>query len=212
MLLDVILDTLLDGLRFIAFFVLYVFIDGISGAPNRRGRKTRIGAARRSGPVWGALFGIIPQCGFSAAASGLYAGRVITMGTLMAIYLSTSDEMLPILISSAVSLPRILRILAVKVGIAIITGLLIDMFMKDHRGHLEDRHHHHHDHEKEKDCHGHLVMAALHHTLEVFFYIILISFALNLIIGLVGEETLAMIFTELPVVSELLAGAGRIDS
>ena len=205
MLLDVILDTLLDGLRLLPFlFFTYLLMEFLEHRTGEAGR-ARIGAARRSGPVWGALFGIIPQCGFSAAASGLYAGRVITMGTLMAIYLSTSDEMLPILISSAVSLPRILRILAVKVGIAIITGLLIDMFMKDHRGHLEDRHHHHHDHEKEKDCHGHLVMAAIHHTLEVFFYIILISFALNLIIGLVGEETLAMIFTELPVVSELLA-------
>ena len=144
MLLDVILDTLLDGLRLLPFlFFTYLLMEFLEHRTGEAGR-VRIGAARRSGPVWGALFGIIPQCGFSAAASGLYAGRVITMGTLMAIYLSTSDEMLPILISSAVSLPRILRILAVKVGIAIITGLLIDMFMKDHRGHLEDRHHHHH--------------------------------------------------------------------
>lgn len=138
MLLDVILDTLLDGLRLLPFlFFTYLLMEFLEHRTGEAGR-VRIGAARRSGPVWGALFGIIPQCGFSAAASGLYAGRVITMGTLMAIYLSTSDEMLPILISSAVSLPRILRILAVKVGIAIITGLLIDMFMKDHRGHLED--------------------------------------------------------------------------
>lgn len=205
MLLDVILDTLLDSLRLLPFlFFTYLLMEFLEHRAGEAGR-ARIGAARRSGPVWGALFGIIPQCGFSAAASGLYAGRVITMGTLMAIYLSTSDEMLPILISSAVSLSRILRILAVKVGIAMITGLLIDMVMKDHRGHLEDSHRHHHDHEKEEDCHEHLVMAALHHTLEVFFYIILISFALNLIIALIGEEALAMIFTELPVVSELLA-------
>ena len=205
MLLDVILDTLLDSLRLLPFlFFTYLLMEFLEHRAGEAGR-ARIGAARRSGPVWGALFGIIPQCGFSAAASGLYAGRVITMGTLMAIYLSTSDEMLPILISSAVSLPRILRILAVKVGIAMITGLLIDMVLKDHRGHLEDSHRHHHDHEKEEGCHEHLVMAALHHTLEVFFYIILISFALNLIIALIGEEALAMIFTELPVVSELLA-------
>ncbi len=205
MLLDVVLDTLLDSLRLLPFlFLTYLLMEFLEHRAGEAGR-ARIGAARKSGPVWGALFGIIPQCGFSAAASSLYSGRMITMGTLMAIYLSTSDEMLPILISSAVSLPRILRILAVKAGIAMITGLLVDLIMKDHREHQPDSHRHHHDHEKEEDCQEHLTVAALHHTLEVFFYIILISFVLNLIIALVGEETLAMIFTKLPVVSELLA-------
>lgn len=205
MLMDVVLDTLLDSLRLLPFlFLTYLLMEFLEHRAGEAGR-ARIGAARKSGPVWGALFGIIPQCGFSAAASSLYSGRIITMGTLMAIYLSTSDEMLPILISSAVSLPRILRILAVKVGIAMITGLLVDLIMKDHREHQPDSHRHHHDHEKEEDCQEHLAVAALHHTLEVFFYIVLISFALNLIIALVGEETLAMIFTELPIVSELLA-------
>lgn len=205
MLLDVVLDTLLDSLRLLPFlFLTYLLMEFLEHRAGEAGR-ARIGAARKSGPVWGALFGIIPQCGFSAAASSLYSGRMITMGTLMAIYLSTSDEMLPILISSAVSLPRILRILAVKAGIAMITGLLVDLIMKDHREHQPDSHRHHHEHEKEEDCQEHLTVAALHHTLEVFFYIILISFVLNLIIALVGEETLAMIFTKLPVVSELLA-------
>lgn len=205
MLLDVVLDTLLDSLRLLPFlFLTYLLMEFLEHRAGEAGR-SRIGAARKSGPVWGALFGIIPQCGFSAAASSLYSGRMITMGTLMAIYLSTSDEMLPILISSAVSLPRILRILTVKAGIAMITGLLVDLIMKDPREHQPDSHRHHHDHEKEEDCQKHLTVAALHHTLEVFFYIILISFVLNLIIALVGEETLAMIFTELPVVGEMLA-------
>lgn len=205
MLLDVIKDTMADSLRLLPFlFLTYLLMEFLEHRAGETGR-ARIGAARKSGPVWGALFGIIPQCGFSAAASGLYAGRIITMGTLIAIYLSTSDEMLPILISSAVGIPRIFRILAVKVGIAMITGLLVDLIMKDHREHRPDSHRYHHDHEKEEDCQEHLAISSLRHTMEVFFYIVLISFVLNLIIALVGEETLAMFFTELPVVSELLA-------
>ena len=73
MLLDVILDTLLDGLRLLPFlFFTYLLMEFLEHRTGEAGR-VRIGAARRSGPVWGALFGIIPQCGFSAAASGLYA-------------------------------------------------------------------------------------------------------------------------------------------
>ena len=205
MLMDVVLDTLLDSLRLLPFlFLTYLLMEFLEHRAGEAGR-ARIGAARKSGPVWGALFGIIPQCGFSAAASGLYAGRVITMGTLLAIYLSTSDEMLPILISSAVSLPRILRLLAVKMGIAMVTGLLVDLAMKDCRKERKDSDHRLHSHEGEEDCREHLAIAALHHTLEVFFYILLISFVLNLIIALIGEGTLALVFTEFPVVRELLA-------
>ncbi len=205
MLLDVIKDTLADSLRLLPFlFLTYLLMEFLEHRAGEAGR-ARIGAARKSGPVWGALFGIIPQCGFSAAASGLYAGRIITMGTLLAIYLSTSDEMLPILISSAVSLPRILRLLAVKMAIAMVTGLLVDLIMKDCRKDQKDSGRRLRSHEGEEDCQEHLAISALRHTLEVFFYIVLISFVLNLIIALIGEETLAMFFTELPVVRELLA-------
>ena len=74
------------------------------------------------GPALGGALGVFPQCGFSAAASNLYAGRVITMGTLAAVFLSTSDEMLPILISEKVNAGTIFRILAVKVSVGILAG------------------------------------------------------------------------------------------
>ena len=118
MLLEVIKDTVFDSLRLLPFlFLTYLLMEFLEHRAGEAGR-ARIGAANASGPVWGALFGIIPQCGFSAAASGLYCGHIITFGTLMAVFLSTSDEMLPILISSAVGITRIVRILAVKVIIA----------------------------------------------------------------------------------------------
>ena len=99
---DIIIDTLLDALKLLPFlFVTYLAMEFIE---HRAGEKMKhaIQRAGRLGPLWGSFLGLVPQCGFSAAASGLYAGRVITLGTLIAVYLSTSDEMLPILISEQV--------------------------------------------------------------------------------------------------------------
>ena len=203
MLLEVIKDTVFDSLRLLPFlFLTYLLMEFLEHRAGEAGR-SRIGAANASGPVWGALFGIIPQCGFSAAASGLYCGHIITFGTLMAVFLSTSDEMLPILISSAVGITRIVRILAVKVIIAMISGLLIDLLIRDQQKNAD--HHEHHSHTGEPNCEEHLLISALRHTAEVFFYIFVISFLLNLLIALIGEQTLAGIFTGLPVVGEFAA-------
>ena len=124
MLMEVIIDTALDSIKLLPFlYITYLLIELIEHKVGEAGR-ARIGAAKKSGPIWGALFGIIPQCGFSAAASSLYAGRIITIGTLMAVYLSTSDEMLPILISSdverytAINVPMVMILPAYKLEAA----------------------------------------------------------------------------------------------
>ena len=134
----------------------------------------------------------------------MYAGRIITIGTLMAGYLSTSDEMLPILISSSVGITRILHLLLVKAGIAMISGIAIDLAIRDCRKTADEKHHHH-DHEGEQGCEERLALAALRHTMEVFIYIAGISFLLNLGIAAIGEETLAGFFTSIPVLGEFLA-------
>jgi len=194
MLMDVIKDTALDSIKLLPFlYITYLLIELIEHKVGEAGR-ARIGAAKKSGPIWGALFGIIPQCGFSAAASSLYAGRIITIGTLMAVYLSTSDEMLPILISSSVGITRILHLLLVKAG----------MVIRDCRKTADEKHHHH-DHEGEQGCEERLALAALRHTMEVFIYIAGISFLLNLGIAAIGEATLAGFFTSIPVLGEFLA-------
>ena len=203
MLFDIIKDTLSDGFRLLPFlFLTYLLMEFLEHRAGEAGR-SRIGAARTSGPIWGALFGIIPQCGFSAAASGLYCGHMITLGTLMAIFLSTSDEMLPIMISSAVGISRIVQILIVKMIIAIISGLTLDFLIRGKR--KTSDHHIRHSHSGETDCEEHLLLSALKHTAEVFFYILLISFLLNLLIALIGEQTLASLFTDTPVIGEFAA-------
>ena len=127
---DVILDTLLDVVKLLPFlFLTYIVMEYLE---HKTGDKTAalVKKAGKFGPVIGGILGIVPQCGFSAAASNLYAGRVITLGTLMAIYLSTSDEMLPILISEQAPIGTILKILLGKAAIGIAAGLVIDLLLR----------------------------------------------------------------------------------
>lgn len=204
--LHIIEHSLLDSVKLLPFlFLTYLVMELLEHKTGGKAR-TRIKNAGKVGPLWGGLLGVMPQCGFSAAASSLYAGRVITVGTLMAIYLSTSDEMLPILISESVPVATIVKILAIKVVIACISGFVVEAV---YVGFF-------HKKEKEMDihvvceeehcsCEDGVLKSAIKHTVKIFFYILLITVVLNLIIHGIGEDTLAGIFTNIPVVGQLVA-------
>lgn len=204
--LDILLDSLIDSVKLIPFlFLTYLLMEILE---HRAGgaASDRIRTAGKFGPLLGGLLGVIPQCGFSAAASSLFAGRVITIGTLLAVYLSTSDEMLPIMISSAVPLNTMAKILVMKAGIGILTGFFIDFFytniMKKQKLDVDvhtlcEKEHCH--------CERGIMKSALMHTVKIFVYILLISLILNTVIGLIGEDTLADIFSGIPVVGEIIA-------
>lgn len=203
---DIWIDSLADSVRLLPFlFLTYLLMELLEHKTGSNARK-RIRTAGKFGPVWGGLLGVIPQCGFSAAASSLYAGRVITVGTLLAIYLSTSDEMLPILISESAGISTIFKILAVKVTIAIISGLVIELF---YTGVLKRK-------EKDMDihvvceeehcrCEDGILTSAVKHTLKIAVFIFLISLALNCVIAIIGEDTLSGLFLGVPVVGELVS-------
>jgi len=124
--LEVVEDTLSDGLKLVPFlFITYLFMEILEHRMNNNVRQ-KIVKAGKTGPVWGGILGVLPQCGFSTAAASLYSGGIITVGTLIAVFMSTSDEMLPILISRASGAGMILKILAVKVVIAVISGLVAE--------------------------------------------------------------------------------------
>ncbi|MCI9316027.1 MAG: arsenic efflux protein [Lachnospiraceae bacterium] len=203
LILDSFLDSLMDSLRLLPFlFVTYLVMEYLE---HKTGSKMQeaIRRADRSGPVIGGILGIFPQCGFSAAASNLYAGRIITVGTLMAIFLSTSDEMLPILISENAGVPMIAKILAVKVVTAVAAGFVIDFIFRRKENdmqieHLCEQHHCH--------CENGIWKSALHHTLEIFVYILLISLALNLVIAWIGEDVLGSLILNRPVIGPMVAG------
>lgn len=210
---EVALDAVIDSVKLLPFlFLTYLAMEYLEHKTSDKTNRL-VERSGKFGPLYGSLLGIVPQCGFSAAATNFYAGRVITLGTLIAIYLSTSDEMLPILISEKVPLLLILKILFVKVAIGMIAGFIIDFVhqkllrwthMKDPY-HLPDIHHmceHEHCHCDEKG----IFPSALKHTLEIFAYILVISFVLNLVIAYIGEDTLSSFVLNRPVIGELAAG------
>lgn len=129
---EVILDTLLDTARLIPFLYITYLIMGILEKRAAGTMRNIVRKSGKAGPVLGGILGVVPQCGFSAAASSFYAGRIITLGTLIAIYLSTSDEMLPILLSeSSIGMSTIVKILLLKMGIGVFAGFMIDLLFKN---------------------------------------------------------------------------------
>lgn len=119
-----------DTLALVPFlFVTYIALEALEHAAGARANAVvrRAGAA---GPVVGALLGVVPQCGFSAMAATLYAGRVVTLGTLVAVFLSTSDEMLPMLVAEQVEAGLLFRVLGLKVLVALITGVVADLAIR----------------------------------------------------------------------------------
>ena len=192
-----------DGAKLVPFlFLTYLAMEWLE---HKAGDKVNelVSKSGRLGPLIGGTLGVVPQCGFSAAASNLYAGRVITMGTLMAVYLSTSDEMLPILISEKAEIGLILRILALKAIIGIAAGFVIDLFVKK-------KHEHEHIHDlcehEHCDCGKGILRSAFVHTVKIACFILLIGFLLELIFGIVGEEALGELILNRPVLGPVLAG------
>ena len=205
--IDVILDTLLDTAKLLPFlflaYLLMEFLEHHAGGKTER-LLTRSG---KIGPLFGGLFGVVPQCGFSAASAGLYAGRLITTGTLLAVFLSTSDEMLPIMLSHGI-FPYKLLLAKFVIGVAV--GFAVDLVthlvrrgktVKDDVQ-IEDICEREHCH-----CGDHIALSALKHTLRIAVFLLLITFLLNTGIYLIGEDRLAGAVSNRPVLANLLAAA-----
>ena len=128
--LDCLLDAALDTLRLVPFLLVTYF--ALVALEYKAGAKTRevVARAGASGPAIGAMLGAVPQCGFSAAAAMLYAGRVITLGTLFAVFLSTSDEMLPLMIAQQADPGLMVQLVLLKVALGMVTGFLVDLAIR----------------------------------------------------------------------------------
>ena len=207
--LDVVLDTLVDGVKLLPFlFLTYLAMEYIEHKTTAKTKNT-IKKSGKLGPLVGGILGAFPQCGFSTAGSNLYAGRVITIGTLISIYLSTSDEMLPVFLSEKVPMTTILSMIAVKAVIGMVAGFIIDFVIRIRKssqeqdvtskiGHMCDHDHCH--------CDKSIVKSALNHTLTIFAFILVISFLLNTAVFFVGEDSIAGIILDRPVLGSILSG------
>lgn len=211
--IEIIKDTLIDGIKLLPFlFITYLIMEYLE---HKTGEKTRniVKKSGKFGPLLGGILGIFPQCGFSTAASNLYAGRIITVGTLIAIFLSTSDEMLPVLISESAPINLIVKILLIKLVIAIIAGFAIDFAVqavkkksKKEDSKVEEEIGHICEHEH---CHceeGGILKSSIKHTLNIFLFIIIITLVLNTIIYFIGEENISNLILNMPIVGPLISG------
>ena len=215
--LEVIQETLIDSIKILPFlFITYLIMEYIEHKMKEKSKKA-IQKSGKYGPIIGSILGIFPQCGFSVSATNLYAGRVITLGTLIAIYLSTSDEMLPILISEQVSPIIIIKILITKVIIGIIAGFAIDIVINQIRkrktsqdsiksekeeidiGHLCEEEHCHCD---EKG----ILKSAIKHTINIFIFIIIITFIINTAVYFIGEENISNLLLDTVFLGPIVAG------
>ena len=203
---DAILDCLIDTVKLIPFLLItYIIMEFIEHKTSHK-TKDAIKKSGHFGPLIGGILGVVPQCGFSAAASSLYSARIITLGTLIAVFLSTSDEMLPILISEAVDVRIILSILGIKLVIAVIVGFIIDLFFRkkfetsEDEPEIKDLCEHEHCH-----CEHGIFKSALKHTINITLYIFIISLVLNIIIYFIGEDNLAHILNSTPIIGPIIA-------
>ena len=203
---NAILDSLIDTVKLIPFLLItYIIMEFIEHKTSHK-TKDAIKKSGHFGPLIGGILGVVPQCGFSAAASSLYSARIITLGTLIAVFLSTSDEMLPILISEAVDVRIILSILGIKLVIAVIVGFIIDLFFRkkfetsEDEPEIKDLCEHEHCH-----CEHGIFKSALKHTINITLYIFIISLVLNIIIYFIGENNLAHILNSTPIIGPIIA-------
>ena len=199
--MDIIMDTLIDGIKLIPFlWVAFLLIEFIEHKLSKKNKKA-IANAGVYGPVLGGILGAVPQCGFSVMATNLYVTRIVTLGTLISVYLSTSDEMIPILLSQNVAITEILKIVLLKVAIGMAYGFAVDWVLrrrekqkpKSKKKAKEEEHYEicEHDH---CHCESGILASSIKHTANTLVFILLTTFLVNIVFTYVGEDALSKIF------------------
>ena len=199
---EVILDTIVDSLKLIPFLlVAFRIIELLEHKLNNK-TKNILTKSKKIGPIIGSLLGVIPQCGFSVMATNLYITRIITLGTLISIYLSTSDEMLIIMISEKVEISLILKILLIKIFFGIVYGLIIDKIINKKK---KDKETNYELCDKEHcDCNHSILLSAIKHTLHITLFIFIITLIINTIFTLLGDNYLSKILLNNSILSPFI--------
>ena len=207
-LIHILKHSLIDSIKLVPFlfltYLLMEYLEHRSGEIPERILKR----SGQFGSFIGASLGILPQCGFSSAAAGLYSARVISLGTLVAVFLSTSDEMIPIFLSHNLSVSLIIKILFLKLALAIVAGLLTDVVVKAIYKKLAFKQESKIEEFCEReDCHCHtsIFKPALIHTLKVGGFILIITILLNLLIHKIGEDNIANLILNKPILANILS-------
>ncbi len=214
--MDILVDSLYETLALFPYLYLtYLLMEYLEHKMSRRSA-IYIRKGGQYGSVIGGLLGLIPQCGFSVAAANLYATGLITLGTLLAVFLSTSDEMLPLLISGGIGATQIMQILSLKVIFAIIAGIAIDNFLPEtFIKHKKEPNISAFCQQEKCKCDNkeNIWHSAFKHTEKICIFIFLFSLFVNTLFILGGRETIVSVFTGAPILSKFVAaGVGLIPS
>lgn len=185
------IHALKDVVKIIPFlFIAFLVIELIEHKFSKKTKKI-ITKSGKFDPLLGGILGLFPQCGFSVMATNLYVTRIISVGTLIAIYLSTSDEMLPILLSNNVEFSTIIKLLGIKFSVGIFFGFLIDFILRKRKKEKLD-----YNICDEEDCHCErgILVSTLKHTFNTLLFLFIATFVLNILIETLGEENISKIF------------------
>lgn len=201
--IDIIKDTLMDSIKLIPFlFFAFLIIELVEHNFNNKS-VTMISKTKKLAPLFGGILGVFPQCGFSLLATNLYITRIISVGTLVAIYLSTSDEMLPLMLLEKVNIMVIIKILLIKIAIGILVGFAIDFILRNKKNKQEnyelcvDEH---------CDCNHHLIKSVFKHTINITIFIMVITFVLNFLFYYIGLDNIKNILTSNKILGVFISG------
>ncbi len=204
--LEILAETIIDNVKIFPFlFVTYLFLEYLERKTSDK-TTAAIQKASKAGPLVGAILGVLPQCGFSVVAANLFAARVITLGTLLAIFLSTSDELLPILVSYETPLSLIALIIGYKAVCGIVFGYLIDFTFKKHHilpePDIETLCQNEHCHCEENEP---IWKPALYHSVRITLFILIVSLILNICLQYYGNSDKLPQLLQYPLFGEMFS-------
>lgn len=207
---DIVTDSFFDTLNLVPFlFIAYLILEFIEHT-SQKNMVNIIKKSNKYGPLFGAICGLFPHCGFSAVASSFYSTRVITIGTLFAVFIATSDEMVPIFLSEGISLEFIFELLSIKFICALVVGFVLDFIFKKKKQNIKikefcDCSHCH--------CGENILYSAFEHTVKIIFLIFIVSFIFGSLVEGIGEEKISMLLSDHFIFSKfIVTGIGLIPN
>lgn len=183
-------------------FLAYLFMEWLehSGSDKLEGVLKN---SKQFGPLWASALGLLPQCGFSGAVAGMYATGTVTVGALLAVLLSTSDEMLPVMLGAGISATTIIAILILKFFVGVVIGFTADFVLR-RKGKTEEEHIHEFCEMERCSCKDGIWISALKHTLKILAIIYIVSALLHFAVEITPKDTLVSVLN-FPVISQVVA-------
>lgn len=203
--IECLLDAIVDTLKLIPFLIItFVILEYIEHKFSKKNQSI-LSKSKKYGPFLGGILGAFPQCGFSSMAANLFSAKVITVGTLIAVFLSTSDEMIPIMISNKVDIILLLKIISFKVVLGIVVGIIIDLIYKNKKSSNKTEIKEICNHEHCSCNNDGIILSSIKHTIKICLFILLTNIIINCIIYIVGEDNVSNILLNNNILSYFLS-------